>query len=140
MTIHFIQHKRFGIDPSQLSVMYRDTPSCHPAVQMQQQLGLRVPVVGLQDCLAPTIAHGLRLCRMLEQPLDGFSESLLFTLFYQETTLRFLHDFTMPGEVRYHNRQASDHVFEKLDRLGVYIIGHRESRHYSYSRAGEQIQ
>src|SRR5262249_58811115 len=106
---------------------------------MQQPLGLRVPVVSLQGCLAPTIAHGLRLCRMLEQPLDGFSESFRLTWLDQDTALRLFYDFTLPGEVRGHNRQAGEHVFEQLDRLGVYIIGHREKWYYSDSRAGEQI-
>jgi hypothetical protein len=102
--------------------------SRHPAVQIQQQLGLRVPVVSLQDCLAPTIAHSLRLCRMFEQPLDGFGESRRLTWFDQDATLRFFHDFAGPTEVSGHNRQAGEHIFEQLDRLGVYIIGHRKKR------------
>src|SRR2546422_10069067 len=104
MTVRFTQHRRLGMGPSPLSAMYRDTPSCHPAVQMQQQLGLRVPVVGLQDCLAPTIAHGLRLRRMLEQPLESFSDRLRLTWVNQDTTLHLCHNFTEPGEVRDHNR------------------------------------
>jgi len=79
---------------------------------MQQQLGLRVPVIGLQDCLTSTLAHGLRLLWMLEQPLDSFSESLWLTWFNQEPALCFFHDFTLPWEVRDHNRQAGDHVLE----------------------------